>query len=252
MSNTSYHRVEKPFRFWRHVGRSQTNISLGRGNLTGTAKQALNTRPGDEIHTTSSGSSFLARGPERWVISLNAPVPFFESHHHPFDPHRFLARLSEQGYVTALPGPTARIDMVAAREAVEANVLPPNRETWGEPEPSPQLALLRGLLRPHLAALEEAGLEPRWDDKDITYDAPPHCRIKVGGEWIKAHTLGQGEVMVTMSLGLDAPGVPAPHPSLSMRHAHFRDPATSAHEARAVVDAVIEAIIAPPAAHPGR
>jgi hypothetical protein len=119
----SYFEVAQPFRIFRHIGVSASNSYVGASRLFATVMEAINARPGDEIHTLVGGT-FLIRDGGIGPISLRAPKPPFEKSYGARESDTtIMKRYVQEGLAAEIPQPAGNIDYVVARERVHKAVL---------------------------------------------------------------------------------------------------------------------------------
>jgi hypothetical protein len=159
--------VERPFRFYRQIGISQSNTWIGRSQVFTNVHHALNAVPGDEFHALVGGLFVADRrdgGPSAAPARLSAPKPPLEKNYGSQPADRILRGMVERGLVREIPRSEARaVDYVAAREAASAE-LAPHRPAVIELVPSPLMVAFRERVAAFAATLEELGGAIAWRD----------------------------------------------------------------------------------------
>lgn len=141
----AYFRVEQPFRVFKHFGMTATNASYGSSRIHAVVLEAINARPGDEIHALAGGT-FLRRGNELFELSLRAPKPPFErGSRYETDTER-LTRSVDRHLVSTIPAPARQFDYATVREAVSRNQLPDRHTQVIHRDDSPEMLQLRASL----------------------------------------------------------------------------------------------------------
>ncbi|MGY3581789.1 hypothetical protein ACVIGB_000140 [Bradyrhizobium sp. USDA 4341] len=150
----SYFRVERPFRVFKHFGMTATNASYGSSRIHAVVLEAINARPGDEIHALAGGT-FLQRGDELFELSLHAPKPPFERGSRFETDAERLTRGAQRQLVSPIPPPTRQFDYRTVRESVSNNQLPDQHAQVIHREDSPEMVQLRTLLTDFVKRLRD-------------------------------------------------------------------------------------------------
>jgi hypothetical protein len=150
----SYFRVEQPFRVFKHFGMTETNASYGSSRIHAVVLEAINARPGDEIHALAGGT-FLRRGNDLFELSLHAPKPPFERGSRFETDAERLTRSIQRELVSTIPPPTRQFDYRTARESVSRNQLPDRHAQVIHRDDSPEMLQLRTLLTDFVKRLRD-------------------------------------------------------------------------------------------------
>jgi len=241
-----YFTVTSPFRIWRHVGTWPSKATLFEFESLQRSLVAENAKPGDSIHVLAE-ETYLVRDGECHPISLAPPKCRFETKHQETSAAELmLQNVGRRRAVFIAKEMAVRPDYAAATKRIMEN------ETTDDDavqvvvlEMSPELELAWQIVEPCLTALRENGVEHRKIGSDATHtgSGSPRVMVGVGDEWFMV-TVSPVGIMVKIkeadSTGeLNSQGV-----GDGYKNYCFGDPSTSMDEAREVIFAMVEGLIA--------
>lgn len=227
--------VEKPFRVYRVIGRSKSNAYYGSSQLTVPCYEAVNARPGDEIHIGHSMHLVRSEGgvTKAWPLSFDPPKhPFEKSYPIYSEAERAERMAGERGPLARLDAPSLPFDARSVKTPDLRDLHPVL--TFGED--SPQLEAFRASF-PHLeervARLAEQGFRDRagnpprlkwndfadtpavsvelhFDETDKTFDGMKFPAAAVVLRWFFMHSMQERNSELCVPKGVSVPCFPAP------------------------------------------
>jgi hypothetical protein len=216
----AFFKVDRPFRIFRHIGLSPSNCYVGAGRIIATVMEAINARPGDEIHALAGGT-FLMRDGVIAPVSLRAPK-------HPFEKDYGLRESDaavmknhvKRGLAIEIPEPSTAMDYASARERVRANML---RELHNEVihvEDSPVFTEMRGVVDAAVAEFSDAGATCSVEARDIDAYGGPKFDITIDGQRLTFSSGAPGVFSVEVPETVQVQGVKDPI-VIGNRRTHF-------------------------------
>lgn len=173
----AFFRVEQPFQVFKHVGISASNSYAGASRIFATVMEAINSRPGDEIHALVGGT-FLKRGNEVFPISLKPRKPPFEKSYGSQSAAEVMAHRAKVGLVVQIPEPHSRPDYSAANKRVSANHLRDLHPEIVHVDDSPELVKLSEIVAPFMRRLREIDDTATVEYRDIDAYGGPKATVR--------------------------------------------------------------------------
>ena len=178
----AFFRVEEPFQVFKHVGISASNSYVGASRMFATVMEAINSRPGDEIHALVGGT-FLKRGNDVFPISLKPRKPPFEKSYGSASAAEVMTHRVKVGLVTRIPEPRVTPDYGAAGKRVSTNQLREFHPEIVHIDDSPELMKLKEIVDQFMGKLRDIDDTAMVEYRDIDAYGGPQATVRFCGTY---------------------------------------------------------------------